>query len=62
MHAREHSGFRIIAFFNINDSQPSTLNNILQSFNGLDALPDFISSEQVEEVIIAIDKMKGADH
>lgn len=56
MHAREHSGFRIIAFFNINGSQPSTLNNILQSFNGLDALPDFISSEQVEEVIIAIDK------
>lgn len=54
-HAKEHSGFRIIAFFNTNGSPPITLNG-LERLEGLSSLTSYIQTHQVEEVIIAIDK------
>lgn len=54
--SKEHAGFRIMAFFNINGQHPNEWLQHLQQHQSLHSLVTYIAENHVEEVILAIDK------
>jgi exopolysaccharide biosynthesis polyprenyl glycosylphosphotransferase len=54
--SKEHSGYRITGFFNTNGRNPFGLPESIKEYNNYENLTKIIDEENIEEIIIAVEK------